>query len=116
THQAASPPTFTRDERSGFFREPRQEQDRDPVVPPGQDPLEGKALGSRDGGLPPNPATGSTAADGTTSSSNETRVARVEDWAEPARAAAPPGLPKHAELGSWHPSDMLIGLEPGSGL
>ena len=38
------------------------------------------------------------------------------EWTEPERMKEPPELPAHARLGSWHPSDMLIGLDPASGL
>ncbi len=38
------------------------------------------------------------------------------EWTSPVRMEQPPKPPAHALEGSWHPSDMLIGLDPASGL
>ncbi len=38
------------------------------------------------------------------------------NWDPPSRPADPPKPPAHAEQGSWHPSDFLVGVDPQSGL
>jgi hypothetical protein len=37
-------------------------------------------------------------------------------WTAPPRVKLPPRPPEHALKESWHPSDMLIGVDPASGL
>ena len=131
THDFKLPPTFTRDSQSGFIDEPRPKPPRDPVdqAPQPKNPFTPKSIGHR-GGQPrlpsplvrgvddrdaPDPGL-ADAADGFKQLPAVKLPPPGWEWTAPERMEEPPEPPAHALLGSWHPSDMLIGLDPASGL
>ncbi|MET0476137.1 MAG: toxin glutamine deamidase domain-containing protein, partial [Mycobacterium sp.] len=86
THDAVLPPTFDRSHPAGFVQ-----------AQPGE----------RSGGE----ARG-VAADGGRATPERAPLA----WTPPTVASEPPSPPAHALLQTWHPTDMLVGLDPASGL
>ncbi len=94
THDDRLPPTFTRDQPQGFVDHPRPK----PLL--------------TDGASPPL----TDAADGTAPPRLAHPVQPKLQWTPPPRVKLPPSPPAHALKESWHPSDMLIGVDPASGL
>ena len=131
THDLSCRPPSPATSQSGFIDEPRPKPPRDAVdqAPQPKNPFAPKAIGHK-GGQPRLPSPLVRGEDGrdvpdpgladATDGFKQLPAVRLPpsgwEWKAPERMEEPPEPPAHALLGSWHPSDMLIGLDPASGL
>ncbi|OBA57210.1 hypothetical protein A5647_24340 [Mycobacterium sp. 1100029.7] len=137
-------PTFTRDEPAGFVDHPRPKREPDLVdrapFPKHPDPPKAMGYTHRPGSTrsvlrKPRPGVGGSEAGRVRGGPGDAETQPVGDasaaiastpapgpsgpkwkWTQPPTVEDPPKPPPHALQGSWHPSDMVVGVDRNTGL